>query len=99
MCLKIFLCIVVTILTSNAYSQNCDCTIWPVKKGCEKDCGLFSLKYDNKIKLVEHLKIDPKTAEDVVKIKNRKSISKIEDFKNYLTFNAYTDLETKYNTN
>ena len=94
-----FLTLFLTFFIFNyTYSQNCNCTSWPVKKDCEKECGLLLLQTENKSQIVKYINLKPETADKIVHIKNRKIFKKIEDFKNDLAYNAYTDLENKFNT-
>jgi hypothetical protein len=95
--IKYFLMSILLFCSFIVKAQNCDCTIYPVKSGCEKECGLFYVINGTEDQLEKNLKIDKPTASRIAKIPNRKKFKTIQDFKPSLPKSNYEELELKYN--
>jgi hypothetical protein len=80
-----------------AYSQDCDCNIFPVKKECKQKCGFKDLQTGSEEELVKKLGIKKETAQKIVKVSTRKNYKKLSDFEEDLPIKYYQDLEKQFN--
>ena len=79
-------------------AQDCNCTILPVTRGCEKKCGLYYSANGSVEQMVDKLKIDRATAIKISKLPDRKTFRDLSDFKAVLPEPDFRELERKYNS-
>jgi hypothetical protein len=80
------------------FSQNCDCTIFPISENCKSKCGIWLLQKGSETQLKKILNLDTVTIKKIIKSPNRKSQKSVYSFKKYLPKKNYESLKNKYNS-